>query len=237
MAIGGQFGVQYLLLFDEAVFDMLPYLVLGFFLKDPLHIVCVSIVVFTEKYIITTFRTIWLFKYFSSHKLNRSTQDVSSFTVKSILSTCAPEASSFHTTLVNAECWTRIGFQTARRHTSDFRWAQRKFATAMNVKTAFVSDSAHTTVLRCITDSGPCGKIPSPLLREAWHGHSACLSPAPRFGNRSMTSPNGLGMLCCAIWSYMAIFCEEVHYTMPILGASSVVVMPLYYCKLAKSSF
>lgn len=39
------------------------------------------------------------------------TQNISSFTVKSILSLGPPEASGFHFTLVYAEYWTRLGFQ------------------------------------------------------------------------------------------------------------------------------
>ena len=46
------------------------------------------------------------------HKVYSWTQDVTCFTVKSSLSVCAPEASSFHITLVYAVFCTSIGLQT-----------------------------------------------------------------------------------------------------------------------------
>lgn len=48
-------------------------------------------------------------------------EDVSYFTVKSILSICALEASNFHILPVYAKCWTRIGFQTIYDVTNNSR--------------------------------------------------------------------------------------------------------------------
>lgn len=39
-------------------------------------------------------------------------QDISCFTVKSVLFVCTLEALSFHMTLMYAEYWTRVGFKT-----------------------------------------------------------------------------------------------------------------------------
>ena len=56
-------------------------------------------------------------------------------TVKSILSIAAHEAKHFHITLVYAECWTRIGFQTVW----DVTYCTQSKCTlsALIVKTAF----------------------------------------------------------------------------------------------------